>query len=231
MSKRPALPPLCILADSREPHADAGDHESALFNPWRIDHGKGLAIPCDRVTLREGDYGLPGLTVWKPLDSDVWQGEPLAVIERKAMGDAISTVIGGATDALGEATANRDRFAEELRRMREYAFRSVVIEGSQDDVYQIAADPRRRFNPVSVIASYAAFASRFGVQVWWQDATRDEEGRVVVTARRNAEWYVGTVFARIWDEYVGGPGCKKARERGDAMPWIGRGITMADAPP
>lgn len=205
---RASLPPLVILQDSREPHADAGDHEDALFHPWRVERGERVDVKTERVTLREGDYSLPGLALWKPIDGDTWQGSPLAVIERKSLSDAISTVVGGGVNALGEATANRDRFAEELGRMRDYAFRCIVIEGSPADVQREAAKPGRRFNAVSVLSSYAIFAARFGVQVWWAGS------------RVGAEWYVGTVLARIWDEHVGGSASKRARERGDNMPWI-----------
>ena len=201
------------MQDSREPHLDAGDHEGALFAPWRIVGGKRVEVPCERVTLREGDYSLPGCALWKPIGDDgPWRGEPFAVIERKALGDAISTVIGGGVNALGEATANRDRFAEELGRMREYAFRTIVIEGTMGDVQREASEPGRRFSAHSVLASYLAFAPRFGVQVLWAGS------------RGGAEYAIGTMLARIWDEYVGGPACKKAQARGDAMPWIGAGI-------
>lgn len=226
MTRRIAIPPCRVLADSREPHPDAGDHDDALFHPWHVAKNERIALPTDRVTLCEGDYSLPGFARWKPLDdAGEWRGEQWAVIERKSLNDAISTVVGGGTDALGEATANRDRFSEELTRMRDYAFRAIVIEGAPSCERCAVLDsrrnphcvncesskPTRRFSAGSVLSSYAVFAVRFGVQVWWAGS------------RAGAEWYVGTVLARIWDEYVGGPACKKAIERGDVMPWIGRG--------
>jgi hypothetical protein len=206
-----------ILCDSREPSLDAGDHPDALFHPWLIRKRERVALATERVTMREGDYSIRDLALWKPLNDDgPWRGEPLVVLERKSLSDAISTVVGSREDSCGDTAANRDRFADELRRMGAYAFRCIVIEGAPADVQREAERPERRFDAGSVLSSYAIFAARFGVQVWWAGS------------RAGAEWYVGTVLARIWDEYIGGPACKKARERGDMMPWIGRGVGRAE---
>ncbi len=234
MSK-PALPPLRILVDSREPHAHERTEEEfegahgvmvtrcsvcggrreceTPLAPFIIRGNERVEIQTERVTLAEGDYSLSGFARWKPIGDDgEWRGETWAVVERKSVTDAISTVVGSTTDALGERSDNRERFADELARMRPYAFRTIVIEGTIGDVQREAANPRRRFNAASVLGSYAAFAPRFGVQVWWAGG------------RAGAEWYIGALLARMWDEYVGGPAWKKAVERGDTMPWIGAGI-------
>lgn len=210
VSKTKPPSPFFILADSAEPHPDAGDHEDALFRPSVLHRGVWYDVYLDRANMSEGDYSLPGLCLSKPMLSDgPWQGEPVVAIERKSRGDAISTIVGTTTTALGESASNRDRFAAELERLRAYAFRCIVIEAFPSDIEHAASDPRRRFNPYAVIQSYMAFAPRFGVQVWWAGN------------RRSAEWYVGATLARIWDEHTGGEAWKKVNARGEAavIPW------------
>ncbi len=222
--KHPPERPLVIHLDAREPHPHTRElhyPEGATVarckvcggrnaceptvSPWRISKNARLLIPTERVTLREGDYSAPGMALWKPLGDDgPWRGEPLCVIERKALGDAISTIVGSTTDALGEVRNNRDRFEEELVRMRDYAWRAIVIEGSAWDVQEEASRAGRRFNAASVLGSYAVFSARFGVQVWW------------ACDRDNAEWYIGTMLARLWSEHTGGADWRKAEKRGEA---------------
>lgn len=219
-----------ILRDTREPHPHVrsvvevegvngvmvercevcgGRREcEAPFTPFIVRNNERIDLPVARVTLAEGDYSLPGFARSRE-GSEEWSGERWAVIERKSLTDAISTVVGSTVDALGERADNRERFAEELARMRAYHFRTIVIEATPGDVQREAENPRRRFSAASVLGSYAAFAVRFGIQVWWAGS------------RVGAEWYVGTVLARMWEEHTGGPAQKKAQARGDAMPWIG----------
>lgn len=233
------LPPLRILVDSREPYAHEraeveveGAHgvmvtrcsicggrrecETPLI-PFVIRGNERVNIPTERVTLAEGDYALLGFARWKPMGDDgEWRGERWAIVERKSVTDAISTVVGSTTDALGERSDNRERFSDELDRMRAYAFRTIVIEGHFADIQREATRASRRFNAASVIGSYLAFAPRFGVQV------------LPMGGRTGAEYAIGTIFARMWDEFVGGPAWKKATERADTMPWIGRGIVATE---
>jgi hypothetical protein len=119
-----------VLQDTREPHPDAGDHESALFRPqvYRLASkgrsGEYVRAPTRRATLATGDYSLPGL-------------EEVVAIERKTCADLIGSLLGSRRDSCGEAVANAERFRRELERMRSMpsgSFRAVVVEASVDDV-------------------------------------------------------------------------------------------------
>lgn len=227
--KYPPERALTVLVDSREPHPHAGDPPEALFRPWRIQKRERIYPPTERVTLREGDYSAPGMALWKPLGDDgPWRGEPLVVIERKSLSDAVSSVVGSVADSLGERRETRERFEEELIRMRAYAWRAIVIEGTQQcetcgrgwaegrhNPYCVQCEehrPGRRFSAASVLSSYAVFSSRFGVQVWWSGSSG---------ARAQAEWYVGTMLGRLWSEHTGGADYRKAVARGEVsmLPW------------
>lgn len=227
--KHPPERPLIIHADSREPHPHTRDLHmppgaqvarckvcggrracEPVREPWSVKGHERVYYPTERVTLREGDYSVPGLALWKPLDDDgPWRGKPLAVIEYKTVGDAISTVVGTVEDGLGAAVSNRERFEAELARMRAYAWRAIVIAGTMGDIQLEAAREGRRFNAASVLGSYAIFSARFGVQVMYAGN------------QAGAEWYIGTMLSRIWSEHTGGAQWRKARDRGElaALPW------------
>lgn len=207
MSKDKPPTPFLILRDSAEPCPE-NDPEEAWFRPSIRHRGELFDVFTLRANMSEGDYSLPGLCVYKEMGATgEWSGEPVVAIERKSLSDAIGTIVGTTTTALGEAASNRDRFAAELERLRRYAFKCIVVEANLPDVFR-AADGRR-FNPESVVQSYMAFAPRFGVQVWWAGS------------RMGAEWYVGSTLARIWEEHTGGAAYKRAKERGDLphLPW------------
>lgn len=227
MTTRRTLPTLVLLADSREPHPDAGDAPSALFRP-SVRLPGGTSAPCvtRRVTLAEGDYGLPELTRWRaPDDPDgaPWSGLPLVVFERKTIADLWGTLFGETgTDALGEAQRNQDRFRAELARLAVYARAQIVVEGTRADLWRYtqrrAASAWERGKPwrdppevkmLAIMRLLESFYVDFGISVEW------------TMGRRAAELYIGQALERVWGQAIGGGAAKRTRERGIALPWLG----------
>jgi DNA excision repair protein ERCC-4 len=97
------------------------------------------AIPgvvLERVSLPTGDYS----TELLQLDG---------VIERKSVLDFASSI-----------THGRERFEDEVRRMRDYRWKAIVVEGSIDAVWR-----EREVHPHSVIGTVASFLARHDVPV------------------------------------------------------------------
>jgi ERCC4-type nuclease len=84
-----------------------------------------------RATLDAGDYTTVAL-----------QG--IAVIERKSVADFASSI-----------THERERFDDELRRLRGYRWRCIIVEGEIGEVWRAAA-----VHPHSVIGTCASFMAR-----------------------------------------------------------------------
>ncbi len=86
--------------------------------PWTFDAG---LFTTERADLMTGDYSIPGL-------------EDILTIERKSLGDAVSTTI-----------HDWRRFRKQLYRMAGMDCAIVVIEGSVEDIllhkYESDADP------------------------------------------------------------------------------------------
>ena len=123
------IEPGVILVDTRE-------QAPLKFGPqWRTE----------LATLSIGDYGLKGFSDWD---------NPQFIIERKALGDLISSL-----------THGRERFWRELLKMRRYTFAAVVIEAIPGEIemgeYQSAAKPQ------SILQSLAAIQVRMGVHIIW----------------------------------------------------------------
>jgi ERCC4-type nuclease len=88
-------------------------------------------VVVERATLAEGDY-----------TSRLAQG--IGVIERKSVSDFASSI-----------THSRERFDDEIRRLRNYRWKAIVIEGDLSDVYRAG-----HVHPHSVLGSIASFFAR-----------------------------------------------------------------------
>jgi ERCC4-type nuclease len=89
-------------------------------------------VVLERVTMAEADYTSPGL-----------QG--VAVVERKSVADFAQSL-----------THSRERFDDEVRRLRGYRWKAIVVEGDLSTVYREAPG----VHPHSVLGSVASFLAR-----------------------------------------------------------------------
>jgi DNA excision repair protein ERCC-4 len=96
-------------------------------------------LPTETGTLYSGDYSVKGL-------------EEVFAIERKTIGDIV-----------GSLTSGRDRFMNELHRLRGFRFRRLLIVGTRNDIE--AGNYRSKTKPRAVLASLAAIEARFDIPV------------------------------------------------------------------
>lgn len=94
-------------------------------------------LPTETSTLYSGDYSVKGL-------------EEVFAIERKTIADLVSSL-----------TRNRDRFTNELHRLRGYRFRRLLIVGSRHEI-QIG-NYRSQAKPRAILASLAAVEARYDI--------------------------------------------------------------------
>lgn len=92
------------------------------------------------ATLTTGDYSFVG-------------GEDIVAIERKSIPDLVACCMG----------QNRKRFFEELKRMRGFPFRRLLIVGTLHEIE--TGQYRSAINPRSVLATLSAIEARFYVPV------------------------------------------------------------------
>jgi len=129
--------------------------------PWDAIPG----VVMRRVYLDAGDY-----------TTEILQGR--AVLERKSIEDFASSI-----------THGRERFEDEIRRLRGYWRRAIIVEGEIGEVWRTAA-----VHPHSVIGSCASFLARsdcpvlfagtrlaaarlaFGVLRRWEERLEAERG-------------------------------------------------------
>ncbi|MFC2172065.1 ERCC4 domain-containing protein [Acidobacteriota bacterium] len=91
-------------------------------------------------TCQEGDYQL--------LNSD------LISLERKTLPDLI-----------GSISRERARLERELKRLRQFQYRALIIEASMEDILQHRY--RSQMESHAVIQSLCAFSIRYGLPVWF----------------------------------------------------------------
>lgn len=94
--------------------------------PWQFPP----EIKTERGTLHEGDYTIHGFRSWYSIEGF----ERSIILERKSLGDFVSTVI-----------HQWIRFAKELHRLQAYDCAAIVVEASLDDIenqrYESDANP------------------------------------------------------------------------------------------
>lgn len=93
-----------------------------------------------RAGLYSGDYGVAGL-------------DGLFAVERKSVADLVGCCCG----------SNRDRFENELHRLRGYRFRRLLIVGNQSEIEGGAY--RSRVSPASVFGTLAMIEARYDCPV------------------------------------------------------------------
>jgi ERCC4-type nuclease len=131
--------------------------DSREKTPWRFSD----AATVERVTLPTGDYSIAGFT-------------DRVAIERKSLPDLVMCV-----------GPERERFLDEMRRLRSYDVRAVVVEASVDDV--LAHAYRSNTAPQSVIGTTVAIWADYGVPTVWAGDARNAADLVERLFRRIAE--------------------------------------------
>ena len=111
--------------------------------PWKFTE----AATVERVNLPTGDYSLAGFT-------------DRVAIERKSLPDLVMCV-----------GPERERFMDEMRRLRAYDVRAVVVEAAIDDV--LAHAYRSNTAPQSVIGTTVAIWSDYNVTTLWAGDARN----------------------------------------------------------
>jgi len=91
--------------------------------------------------LKTGDYSIKGF-------------ENIVTIERKSISDLLGT--------LGQG---RDRFENELDRMRDYKFRGLLIEGSENGLYKYSG--WSGLHPNSLYHSLGAIECKWGLHIYY----------------------------------------------------------------
>lgn len=94
-------------------------------------------MACEVAGLATGDYTVKGL-------------EDYVCLERKSLPDLVAS-----------CTWGRDRFTEELRRMRNFPCKAVVIEADWGQLER--GEYRSRANPQSVCHSIISWQARYGI--------------------------------------------------------------------
>ena len=103
------------------------------------------AYPVEVVGLPVGDYGIRGFSDWQ---------NPRFIVERKSLDDLAASLGRG-----------RERFMRECEKMRQFGFRALLVEGTQDDV--VLGNCRSAMTPTSILASLDALAVRCNLHVFW----------------------------------------------------------------
>lgn len=181
----PDLEPATVLVDTRE---------QLPFRPFLWQKGARQYLPTERFMLEEGDYSALGL-------------EPWIRIERKSIADLYGSLFGTSCDAMGESAPNQKRLRDELKRMKDYARRYFVIEGTARDLVEYIRRTGRRVDPVAAIQLMESMAFDYNVPIRW------------CTNRESAEWFVGYVLSRGHTQATSRAEAKKAAKRGLALPW------------
>lgn len=110
-------------------------------------------LPVIRAGLYSGDYSIDGL-------------ETVFAVERKSIPDLVSCCAG----------SNRERFENELHRLRGFEFKRLLIIGQREEVE--LKHYRATITPAAVLGSLAAWEIRYSVPVVWT-ATPDEGAALV----------------------------------------------------
>lgn len=97
-------------------------------------------LPVTRGTLYTGDYSVRGM-------------EELFAVERKSVPDLVSCC----------AASNRERFENELHRLRGFRFRRLLVIGTKQEIE--AGAYRSSIRPSAVIGTLNAFEVRYDVPV------------------------------------------------------------------
>lgn len=110
-------------------------------------------LPSIRAGLYTGDYSIAGL-------------ESVFAVERKSIPDLVACC----------AASNRDRFENELHRLRGFRFKRLLVIGTRQEIE--AGQYRSNIKPAAVLGTLAAFESRYDVPTVY--AATPREGAALV---------------------------------------------------
>lgn len=160
--RRKPVPRAFLLTDTSEQrswplHQFASDHVEFSLRTWNMPEGDYAAV----LATEAPEIARLAMTPEGQRSDRVIRLEALALaavapavclIERKSLSDLYGTV-----------THGRERFEDELQRMRPYGFRALVIESDLPGI--IRGTEHSRATPQSVVASILAYQQRFGLHV------------------------------------------------------------------
>jgi len=110
-------------------------------------------LPVIRSGIYSGDYSIAGM-------------EAVFAVERKSIADLVSCCAG----------SNRERFENELHRLRGFKFKRLLIIGTQAEIE--AGQYRSNIRPASVLGTLAAFEIRYDIPVVFAPTPEDGAHRV-----------------------------------------------------
>lgn len=129
--------------------------------PWTFSPAVDVEM---NVTLPTSDYSLAGAT-------------DICAIERKSIPDLVMSC----------ASKERERFWECMRRLSQYQYKALIVEGSADEIW--AGAYRSMAQPKSVMATTLAMQIDFGIGVVWA-GTRTQ-------AAWSCEWMLTRLHKRL----------------------------------
>lgn len=172
----------------------ADTREQKPLEPFVLEKGERVYLPVVRAKLDEGDYAIEG-------------HEQTIFIERKSVEDLYGTI-----------TQGRDRFCAELLRVIEankadptkYSRRYVVIEGGWNDLDLYILQNGRRCALSTINSNVTALSIDYGIDFVWCE----KYGRL------EAEWFVGFLCSRVYEQMMDAKAALKARGRGLELSWL-----------
>ena len=153
---RPEYPPIIIDTREQRPLKLATDRALFAQRPDQIKEFRYIIS-----SLPVGDYGLVGFSDWN---------NPRFIIERKSVADLV-----------GSLTSGRERFVRMLLKMRQFSCRSIVIEGTRDEV--VSGEYRSQASPASIIESLRSIDVNMQIQIVWAGNAEDAAAEVESRAR------------------------------------------------
>ena len=133
-------------------------------------------LPTETSTLYSGDYSVKGM-------------EEVFAIERKTIADIV-----------GSLTSGRDRFMNELHRLRGYRFRRLLIVGTRHEIE--TGQYRSKTKPRSILASLAAVEARYDIPVIFSPTPRTAAAMVEQWAfwswREHSKGFTKTPTTPAW---------------------------------
>jgi DNA excision repair protein ERCC-4 len=133
-------------------------------------------LPSARGTLYSADYSVAGL-------------ETTFAVERKSIPDLVQCC----------TQAGRERFENELHRLRGFRFKRLLIVGTREEVE--SGLYRSKITPAAVLGSLSAWEIRFDCPVVWEATPEDAARRVEGWA-----WYFAREHVRAVNDLFKGAG-------------------------
>jgi DNA excision repair protein ERCC-4 len=107
-----------------------------------------VRLPSIRAGLYTGDYSIAGL-------------ESVFAVERKSIADLVACC----------AASNRDRFENELHRLRGFRFKRLLVIGTRQEIE--AGAYRSTIRPAAVLGTLATFEARYDVPTVFTPTPRE----------------------------------------------------------